>query len=132
MHIKNIKKLEEFKKQVSLIEEQEYKNSNYNFLLEKRWVTGGIGGGSCWDEPGDDPHYEISGQEEPEDNTIDVILKTLAPEITIEAFLKDDDEYKFWDEEYDSEYEYYGNHTEYSVKKLNLEILFEEIKKLEV
>lgn len=131
MHIKNIKTLKEFKEQILLIEQQEYNKSNYDFLLEKRWVTGGIGGGSCWDEADDDPHYELCGQEEPEDNTIDVILKSLLPEVTIEVFLKEDDEYKFWDEEYDSEYEYYGNHTEYSVKKLNLEILFEEMKKLE-
>lgn len=131
MHIRDIKTLQAFKKEISLLEDKEYKNSNYDFQLEKKWITGGIGGGSCWDEPGDEPHYELCEQDEPKDNTISTILKNFLPEISIEVFFKDDDEYKFWNEEFDSEYEYYGNHTEYKIKKLDLEALFQQMKNLE-
>lgn len=88
MHIRDIKTLQAFKKEISLLEDKEYKNSNYDFQLEKKWITGGIGGGSCWDEPGDEPHYELCEQDEPKDNTISTILKNFLPEISIEVFLK--------------------------------------------
>lgn len=132
MHIKNIKTLEEFKKIVDNIEETENLNGNYKFMTEKKWITGGIGGGSCWDEgiEGDDPHYELNGTPEPEDNTIEIIFKNMMPEIHYKAFVKNVDDWRIWDTDFDSEGEYYGNSTDYTIKKLNFEYLFERMKKL--
>ena len=132
MLIKNIKTLEEFKKIVDNIEEAETLNGNYKFMTEKKWITGGIGGGSCWDEGGeeDDPHYELNGTDEPEDNTIEIIFKNMMPEIHYKAFVENVEDWRIWETDFDSEGEYYGNSTDYTIKKLNFEYLFERMKKL--
>lgn len=132
MHIKEIETLEQFKEQVNVLADQEYHKSNYDFMIEKKWRTGGVGGGSCWDEGDEenDPHYELSEEDEPEDNTIEIILKNMVPEIPLDSFLRKNELWTFWDESSDSEWEYYGNYTDYAIKTLKLKVLFERLKEI--
>jgi hypothetical protein len=138
MHIKEIETLEQFKEQIHILVEQEYHKSNYDFSIEKKWITGGVGGGSCWDEGSEDdeddedndPHYEIFGEGEPEDNTIETILKNMLPEISLEFFLKKNDVWIFWEFDSYSDDEYYGNSTDYETKTLKLDVLFERLKEI--
>lgn len=132
MHIKEIKTLEDFKTEVYTLSDQQFREKNYDFLLDKKWTTGGVGGGSCWDEGDEehDPHYELSEEDEPEDNTIEIILKNMLPEISLEHFLEKHELWQFWEEDSDSDYEYYGNYTYYSTKTLKFDVLFEKMKEM--
>lgn len=128
MNIKDIKDADEFKKVLELLQEAEHEKRNYKFSLEKRWLSGGIGGGSCWDDYNsdeEDPHYEIFGDMEPEDNTLEVILNYFMIEIKLDEY----PDYVFWNEEQETEYEYYGNSSIYTTKSLDYKSLFETLRK---
>jgi hypothetical protein len=130
MHIKEIETLEDFEKNIYKIEDDEYRKGNEAFLINKKWTIGGIGGGSCWDDGDHDPHYELSEQDEPEDNTIEIILKNIFPEISLNSFLEKNELWQFWDEDTDLDCDYYGNYTRFRLKTLKLDILFEKMKEM--
>lgn len=90
--------------------------------ISVEWRTGGISGGSCWDEGDRDPHYSIGGDDEPEFKELDSLFEKVCPNIT---FLQ----YRNIMSECVSSYdysinEYYGNHTDYKVKWVCLERLY--------
>lgn len=130
MHIREIDTFEAFKEVIYKIEDVEYHKGNEEFLINKKWTVGGIGGGSCWDQGGEerDPHYQLEEEYEPEDNTITIILENLFPEITLKSFFEKNESCLFWDEDSDFDCDYYGNHTSYSTKSLKLVFLFETMK----
>jgi len=132
MHIKEIETLEDFEKNIFEIDNEEYRKGNESFLISKKWTIGGIGGGSCWDEGDEDhdPHYELEEQDEPEDNTIEIILKNMLPEISLDSFLEKNELWQFWEEDTDLDCEYYGNYTRYSLKTLKLDVLFAKMKEM--
>ena len=84
------------------------------------WETGGVNGGSCWDSSNPTP-YTLDNPPE-ELHILDAILEKYRPNIT---YL----EYKNLSAnimEYDSrtEREYYGNSTNYAIKKVLIKDLY--------
>ena len=97
---------------------------NEHYLYED-WRTGGISGGSCWDDgESGDPHYAIEGDKEPEFNTIDKILLAICPNLsylqykTLVTIIKEDSY---------AVNEYYGNCTYYAYKYVSLRDLFDKL-----
>lgn len=130
MHIKEIETLDKFKEIVYKIEDTEYRNGNHDFILNKKWTIAGVSGGSCWDlgDEERDPHYDLLEEDEPEDNTIAIILKNMLPEISLNSFLKNNESWQFWDDDTDLDCDYYGNYTRFRTKTLKMDILFEKMK----
>ncbi len=85
-------------------------------LHSEAWVTGGVTGGSCYDEgdSGDgsytDPHYDREPEEPNTIENLEKFLREFYPDLSLSqynelmAHVKTED----W-----SEYEYYGNYTNY-------------------
>ena len=94
------------------------------------WTTGGMGGGSCWDDGTEDHHHAISGSIEPPLADLDALLLRVAPNISfllyrnLENTLLRRGEY--------SENEYYGNYTEYAFKRIVLLELFDFLREHDV
>jgi len=90
------------------------------------WQTGGIGGGSCWDNGDEDPHYNMGSNPEPEFTDIDKVLEHFVPNITFlqyKRLLQDCIE-----QGETTLNDYYGNHTDYAYKVIKLEALFKYMK----
>lgn len=105
------------------------KESNYEqtkYVLRVSWSTGGITGGSCWDD-GNRTHHNYTSDNPPAEFTLlDQILEHFNSNI---SFLQ----YKLLNQtliEHDSytEDEYYGNSTSYARKTIELEKLYEYMK----
>jgi hypothetical protein len=101
-----------------------------NHYLYIRWCTGGISGGSCWENGSDpDPHYAITGDKEPEFEDFDKILLAICPNIgylqykNVATIIKDGDY---------NENEYYGNSTNYAYKCVLLRDLFNKLVELKL
>jgi hypothetical protein len=92
-------------------------------LHSEAWRTGGVGGGSCWDDgEGEDPHYELDS-DNPETITIlEQFLEEFYPHLSLSQYkglmlhVRSDD----W-----SEYEYYGNYTNYECAYITFEDIAE-------
>lgn len=86
-----------------------------------KWYTGGISGGSCWDDGSQDNHYSSTGEEEPNFDDFENLILHFCPNITfvefrnIRGLIKQND----WTED-----EYYGNSTNYSEKYVFLEDIY--------
>lgn len=89
-----------------------------------QWSTGGMGGGSCWN---DDEPSPYTNSDPPEELTeLDTILENICPNITFLQYkniVNKVVEHSNW-----TEYEYYGNSTDYAMKKCNLETLYSLLK----
>jgi hypothetical protein len=99
-----------------------YSNTYYNgTIYSEYWRTGGVGGGSCWDE-GDSHHYALDGDEPIKDWCLDKFLEENYPDVTYLKYKKIQEHigYAEW-----TEYEYYGNSTNYARYKLDLKKLYE-------
>ena len=96
----------------------------YTKELKVTWVTGGMRGGSCW---GGElkPMEDWEKDKEPEFEALDKILEEICPNITFMQYKRICQSVI----EEDSEYypDYYGNSTEYGVKKVKLENLYKEL-----
>ena len=75
------------------------------------WVTGGRGGGSCYN---DGEHYSLEAATEPDNPIIDLLVD-LCPTLTIKDYseIMKDLEHPLISYTNHTEYEYYGNHTCY-------------------
>lgn len=101
--------------------------SKDDFLYEK-WCSGGISGGSCWDDGSQDNHYAMSGEKEPEFSCLDTILENLCPNISFIKYKKLTNEIvKYGDYTVG---EYYGNSTNYGFKTVNLGDLYDKLKEM--
>lgn len=96
--------------------------------LYNEWCTGGISGGSCWDDGSDDHHYATSGEPETDFTDLDAILEGLCPNLSFlqykkltSAIIKTDSR---------TEHEYYGNSTNYATKMVKLGDLYEKLKEM--
>lgn len=84
-------------------------------VIYGRYETGGYSGGSCWDDSDPQPYTE----EPPKDRfkVLELVLEKLKPNITflqykkIESMIHDNEE---------TEYEYYGNSTDWKVEYIIL------------
>jgi hypothetical protein len=83
-------------------------------VLYMRFEIGGVSGGSCWDSS-NPQSYTVS--EKPEFVVLDKTLKLLKPNISYLDYKKID-EYVIKD--YNTDYEYYGNYTNYEIWYLKL------------
>lgn len=90
--------------------------------LVNAWCTGGISGGSCWDDGKQDNHYSSSGEVESDWTTLDHILEYFCPNITFIRYKRLMSLSKI--EEY-SRNEYYGNSTNYNLRILLLKDLWQ-------
>ena len=98
----------------------------FDDYLYSQWNSGGVTGGSCWDEGGTDPHYPVEGEPEPEFTDIDEALTALCPNLSFLQYKKlmasgivEIGSY--------SENEYYGNYTTYTYKSIKLRKLFDKL-----
>lgn len=105
------------------------KHSLSDLYLYIKWMTGGMGGGSCWDD-GSQPthHYSIDGEPEPDFDDLDTLLLKLCPDITFLQYKKlinglvKQSSY--------TEDEYYGNSTTYGVKTISLSELVAKLQEM--
>jgi hypothetical protein len=105
---------------------KELKDISLDDWLYVAWTSGGVGGGSCWD---DSDHYPIAGEPEPEFTDLDVVLEHVCPQITLLQYRQllsgakpELVQYEDW-----SKCEYYGNSTDYRAKMVSLRRLFERL-----
>ena len=87
-------------------------------VIYQRYETGGVSGGSCWEDSDPQPY---SVDERPPFKVLDLVLRKICPDISylkyreIEGLIHTNSE---------SEYEYYGNSTDWEVKYIILEDLY--------
>lgn len=112
----------------SLIEEKLYrfdkrlKKTKQPHMIMIKWMTGGINGGSCWDDGTSDTHYAMDGEPEPEFYELDKIFEAYwvdIPFLKYKEFCRNN--VKF---ETDSVNEYYGNSSNYGIKTVYLQDLY--------
>lgn len=89
--------------------------------LYVKWSTGGVGGGSCWD---DSKNYTYTNSDPvPELTSLDLILEAIKPDLTFlqyKRLVAAVQQHDSWKED-----EYYGNSTDYVCKKVRLRDLFD-------
>lgn len=96
-----------------------------------QWITGGIGGGSCWDTgEGPDPHYSKDAEPEPEFVQLDKLLEIVWPAITHLQYKNLVRELITIKESSDNDY--YGNYTNWSEKKIDIAALYRYLKERNV
>jgi hypothetical protein len=100
-----------------------FKEDSGKEYIESEWCIGGISGGNCWGGVADTP---VSGEPEPEFEYLDSIIETYYPKI---GFIQ----YKRMCQELIVRSErcgygdYYGNQTDYAVKKVDLKKLYAKL-----
>lgn len=89
---------------------------------EVEWCVGGASGGSCW---GDESREYTSDDLESELDLLDILLEKVCPNMTLFQYrrlMKDLVEHTTR-----SENEYYGNYTNYRVKRVNYQKLYDKL-----
>jgi hypothetical protein len=109
----------------------EYKNRKKEAItlddyLQITWVSGGVTGGSCWDDGTHDNHRPVSGEPEPDFTDLDNLLATVCPNISFLLYRKVMRDANV-ETGSNTEYEYYGNSTEHSYKRLQLGNLYKAL-----
>jgi hypothetical protein len=84
-----------------------------------RWETGGYSGGSCW---GGQATYWSNKGDAPRWVALDEVLKVLKPDI---SYLQYRELEGLVETNHDTQYEYYGNSTDYEVRFIPLSKLGE-------
>ena len=87
------------------------------------WETGGVSGGSCWEDS--DPQPYDTYAEEPKPTPLDSLLTEVCPDLPLSKFRKI--ERDLLKQDCFSENEYYGNHTDYSYKYISIRDLYDLI-----
>lgn len=82
-------------------------------VIYMRWLSGGWSGGSCWDDSNPQP-FE---RNKPNFEVLDLVLKEIAPNVT---YLQYKDIEKLIHTNSETEYEYYGNSSDFSVEYIIL------------
>lgn len=80
--------------------------------------AGGVSGGSCWDTSSPQPY----SSNEPFKEWLDIILMKYAPDLTFLEYKEIGRNSRIREE---TEYEYYGNYTNYEIKEMSLKWLYE-------
>lgn len=89
--------------------------------LEISWETGGMQGGSCWND--DEPTSYSSSETEPDFESFDQLLEKVCPNI---SFLQYKNICSQVGRKYDSSLgEYYGNCTNYAHKYIDMKELYD-------
>ena len=92
-------------------------------VIYMRWESGGVSGGSCWDDSNPRPYTSDKGK--PKFECVDLVLKELMPNISFLQFREIENLIKSSQK---TDWEYYGNSTEFEIEFI---VLSELIAKLE-
>ena len=95
-------------------------------VIYMRWRTGGVSGGSCWDTSNAQPYTEENGK--PKFEVLDLVLKELMPTLMYSQYV---DIEKLIKSSYKTDYEYYGNCTDYEMQYIVLSDLINLLKQFE-
>jgi len=95
-------------------------------VIYMRWETGGISGGSCWDSS--DPQPYTRDEEKPLFLVLDHVLSILKPDLTYLQYREIENTLVHTNNETD--WEYYGNCTDYEVSYVILSQLEKFLEKL--
>lgn len=95
------------------------RNGKIEPFLYIKWSTGGYSGGNCW---GGEAEGYTSTEEEPDFDCLDNILANYCPNI---SYLKYKKLAELIECEYYTNHEYYGNSTDYCVKKIEIRKLYD-------
>lgn len=95
-----------------------------DYVIYQRHKRGGVSGGSCWDSSDPQPYY--NDEDRPNWDALDEVLKLVCPEITYLKYKGIEDLITSTDK---SDWEYYGNHTDYDIWYLPLEKLYNYLEK---
>lgn len=90
--------------------------------LSIEWRTGGATGGNCW---GDEAIIPVDAEIEPEFDDLFAILETVVPNLTFLDYKKLT---KLIENDGRTEYEYYGNCSHYSIKRISIDNLYNFLK----
>jgi len=94
------------------------------YVLRASTYVGGMSGGNCWND--NRPSYHSSGNPIEDLTSLDKLLGAINPKIT---FLEYKNLYNSLVKQDSKTYnEYYGNSSEYSIKEIDLEELYEYLK----
>ena len=94
-----------------------------SLVIYHRWESGGVSGGSCWDSSDPQPY---TNEDVPKFEVLDIVLRELCPELhylqykQIEDMIQDNEE---------SDWEYYGNCTDFKIKFIVLDDLLNYLNK---
>ena len=89
-------------------------NEVKELVIYMRWQTGGVSGGSCWDDS--DPQPYTTGSE-PSFKVLDLVLKELYPNVSYLMFKGIED---LINNSETSDWEYYGNCMDFNIKYIVL------------
>jgi hypothetical protein len=95
-------------------------------LLYMRWKTGGITGGSCWE--GSNPQPYTSDDPKPRFVVLTLTIKELKPDLTFLEYEEIMDMVVSTDT---TDWEYYGNCTNYGIEYLKLSDLIKKLEEFE-
>lgn len=98
-------------------------NNIKELVVYMRWETGGVSGGSCWDSSNPRPY--TTDEPKPKFKALDLVLKRLKPDLTFLQFREIEELIKSSE---NTEWECYGNCTDWAVEFI---VLRELIQKLE-
>lgn len=101
--------------------EPSLENISLEDYLYVEWASGGLSGGSCWDE-GEPRHYARDPSPEEELDDLDDILAVICPNLTFLQYKRLSSKVVKHDSR--TENEYYGNSTIYSYKHVKLQDLY--------
>jgi hypothetical protein len=93
-------------------------------VLYMRYHTGGVSGGSCWESSNPQPY--ITDNPKPKFEVLDLVLKELMLNISFFQFREIE---KLIHTNSHSEYEYYGNSTDFNIEYIILSDLINALKK---
>lgn len=100
-------------------------NNVKGLVIYGRYESGGVSGGSCWDSSNPQPYY----RESPPDRmkVLDLVLREINPNISVLDYRLISG---LIQSSTDTDWEYYGNHTDYVVEYVLLEELYQTLEKL--
>ena len=89
------------------------------YVIYMRYESGGVRGGSCWDSSNPTPY---TNDDVPNFEVLDIFLKEVCPQI---SYLKYKEIENSILDSTDSEWEYYGNRTDFEIKYIRLDRVLE-------
>lgn len=96
--------------------------------LYVEWRTGGVAGGSCWNDGEDDIYYDIEPDEEPKFTYLHTILEKFYPDITYLQYRALESNCVSIEDRHETDY--YGNSNKYRRKTLDLRKLHDFLSSL--
>lgn len=109
-----------FNQKEIFLKKEELPKLEYEIMSPR--VIGGVCGGNCW---GDEANIPVEPDPEKEFVVLNEILYCLTPNISFLKYKKIEEKIRKFTS---SDYEYYGNTTEYEYRYLKLKDLYDEIK----